>query len=93
MCGVPAPARENSKWVRDVLGMHDLIKDVVHQAIETGFLSVEAENHLRQMLQGQYSREDLHAFMNLQHAVMKGEVQQESWLRQCQSKTPSKVYS
>ncbi|NES82093.1 MAG: hypothetical protein F6K10_12190 [Moorea sp. SIO2B7] len=55
-----------------------LIRDVVKQAIETGYLSLEAEEKLRKMLKMKYAREDFDAFMNLQQAAMTGKVKQQS---------------
>ncbi|MBD1837375.1 hypothetical protein H6F78_03660 [Coleofasciculus sp. FACHB-64] len=55
-----------------------LIREVVQQALSTGFLTVEAEELLREMLQGKYGSEDLKAFMSLQQAAMSGQVTQES---------------
>ncbi len=57
-----------------------LIREVVQQALSTGYLTVEAEQQLRKMLQGKYSSEDLKAFMTLQQAAMSGQVTQESRL-------------
>lgn len=55
-----------------------LIREVVQQALTTGYLTVTAENQLRQLLTTKYSREDLTAFMSLQKAVIVGSVRQES---------------
>lgn len=55
-----------------------LIREVVQQALSTGYLTVEAENRLRQLLHTKYDLEDLDAFMALQQAAMTGEVKQES---------------
>ncbi len=56
-----------------------LICDVVQKALETGYLTLEAEEQLRQLLQTtRYGREDLNAFMTLQQATMAGIVRQES---------------
>jgi hypothetical protein len=54
------------------------IRDVVQQALATGYLTVEAENQLRKLLKTQYDLEDFKAFMNLQEAAMMGEVKQQS---------------
>ncbi|MBF2017161.1 MAG: hypothetical protein IGS23_18560 [Rivularia sp. T60_A2020_040] len=54
------------------------IRDVVQQALATGYLSVEAENQLRQLLTAQYDCEDFNAFVVLQEAAMNGKVKQES---------------
>ncbi len=55
-----------------------LIRDIVQQALTTGCLTVSAEAQLRHLLQSKYEREDFHAFMTLQQAVMAGTVRQES---------------
>lgn len=55
-----------------------LIRELVQQAIATGYLTVEAEEQLRQLLTKKYDREDLTAFMRLQQAAMAGSVRQES---------------
>jgi hypothetical protein len=54
------------------------IRDVVQQALATGYLTVEAENQLRHLLTNQYDLEDFNAFMALQDAAMNGKVKQES---------------
>ena len=54
------------------------IRDVVQQALATGYLSLEAENQLRQLLTTQYDCEDFNAFVVLQEAAMNGRVKQES---------------
>ncbi|HEY9610765.1 hypothetical protein [Allocoleopsis sp.] len=53
-----------------------LIRNVVQEALSTGYLTIEAEEHLRQMLAKKYDREDLKAFMRLQQAAMAGQVKQ-----------------
>ena len=55
-----------------------MIRNVVQQAISTGYLTIEAEEQLRQMLAKKYDREDLRAFMSLQQAAMAGLVKQQS---------------
>ncbi len=54
------------------------IRNIVQQALSTGYLTVEAEDQLRQMLTKKYDREDLKAFMALQQAAMTGQVRQQS---------------
>lgn len=54
------------------------IRDVVQKALSTGYLTVEAENQLRQLLSTRYELEDFNAFMTLQEAAMTGRVKQES---------------
>ena len=55
-----------------------LIRDVVQQALATGYLSIEAEELLRQLLCQKYESEDFNAFLKLQLAAMAGYVKQES---------------
>jgi hypothetical protein len=55
-----------------------LIRDVVHKALKTGYLTIEAEDQLRQLLASRYDLEDLNAFMTLQEAARTGQVKQES---------------
>jgi anti-anti-sigma factor len=54
------------------------IRYIVEQALSTGYLTIEAENQLRQLLTTRYNLEDFNAFMKLQEATIKGEVKQES---------------
>ena len=55
-----------------------LIREVVKQALKTGYLTVEAEEKLRKMLRTKYELEDFEAFIDLQQATMLGMVKQES---------------
>lgn len=55
-----------------------LIRELVQKALSTGYLTVEAEEQLRQMLAKKYDQEDLNAFMTLQQAAMAGVVRQQS---------------
>lgn len=55
-----------------------LIRDVVREAFAVGYLTVEAEEQLRQLLRTKYDAKDFKAFMSLQHAVSSGIVRQES---------------
>ena len=55
-----------------------LIRDVVKRAMETGCLTLEAEENLRNMLNTHYAQEDLEAFVKLQRAAMRGKIRQES---------------
>lgn len=61
-----------------------LIREVVQKALITGYLTIEAENQLRQLLTSKYDQEDLNAFMTLQQAAMVGRVRQESRERHSQ---------
>ncbi|MDY7014650.1 MAG: hypothetical protein SVX43_13810, partial [Cyanobacteriota bacterium] len=54
------------------------IREIVRQALETNYLSLEAEEHLRRLLRCKYGKEDLRAFMQLQRSVMNRCVRQES---------------
>jgi hypothetical protein len=55
-----------------------LIRDIVHQIIDSGYLSLETEEQLRQLLQSKYDLQDFRAFIELQNVAMKGLVRQES---------------
>jgi hypothetical protein len=55
-----------------------LIREVVQHALATGYLTLEAEESLRQLLTHKYSEEDLEAFVVLQQAAMTGRVRQQS---------------
>ncbi|NEP34714.1 hypothetical protein [Moorena sp. SIO3B2] len=58
-----------------------LIRDIVKQALTTGYLTIEAEDKLRRMLHQKpkkYDLADLDAFMALQEAAMTGRVRQQS---------------
>ncbi|PSB11397.1 hypothetical protein C7B62_05690 [Pleurocapsa sp. CCALA 161] len=55
-----------------------LIREIVKQALNTGYLTLEAEEKLKKMLENKYDLEDLEAFINLQQATMLGIVRQES---------------
>jgi hypothetical protein len=54
------------------------IRDLVQQVLRTGYLTLETENQLRNLLKTKYDDEDLKAFMTLQEAAMNGLVKQES---------------
>jgi hypothetical protein len=56
-----------------------VIREVVKQAIATGYLSWEAENEMQDVFaSANCDLEDLNAFMSLQLAAMAGRVRQES---------------
>lgn len=55
-----------------------LIREIVQQALTSGYLTVEAEEQLRQLLLTKYDWEDFKAFITLQHEAMEGRVRQES---------------
>ncbi len=56
------------------------IREVVQQALNTGWLTLEAEDQLRSLLSTRYDRSDFKAFISLQTAAMTGIVRQESRL-------------
>ncbi|WP_293122637.1 hypothetical protein [Microcoleus sp. bin38.metabat.b11b12b14.051] len=56
-----------------------LISTIVRKALETGYLTVEAEEMLRQQLQmTKYGLEDFDAFITLQKEVMEGRVRHQA---------------
>lgn len=59
-----------------------LIRELVQEALTSGYLTVEAEAQLRQLLRKKYELADFNAFIALQYAVMVGPVQQESRMNQ-----------
>jgi hypothetical protein len=59
-----------------MLQIHELVQSVM----ASGYLTIVAEEQLRQLLQTQYDKEDLKAFIALQYAAMCGDIQQESRL-------------
>jgi hypothetical protein len=54
------------------------IRELVQEAIASGYLSLDAENQLRQQLATKYDFEDFQAILELQDAAMEGRVLQES---------------
>jgi hypothetical protein len=54
------------------------ICEIVEKALMTGYLTVEAEDQLRQLLSMKYDWEDFRAFIRLQQEAMEGRVKQES---------------
>jgi len=68
-----------------------LIRDVVREAFAVGYLTVEAEEQLRQLLRTKYDGKDFKAFMSLQHAVASGIVRQESRERAQQKLAQAKL--
>lgn len=55
-----------------------MISKIAEQALNTGYLTLEAEENLKLMLRKKYELEDLEAFIDLQQATMLGIVKQES---------------
>lgn len=57
--------------------IHDLIQNIM----TTGDLTIAAENQLRQLLQKtKYGQEEINAFIDLQKAIMDGQITQQSRL-------------
>jgi hypothetical protein len=65
------------QFLHEVFSMAQ-IRNLAQQALKTGYLTVEAEEQLRQLLSNRYEIEDFNAFMMLQEAAMQGKVKQES---------------
>ena len=61
------------------------IRELVGQVLAIGYVDLEAEEQLRQLLAAKYDADDLRAFMRLQLAAMNGEVRLESHERQRES--------
>jgi hypothetical protein len=60
------------------------IDQLVQEILKTGYLSVEVETQLRNLLQTtHYSQKDFEAFIQLQHAAIDGLIRQESWELLC----------
>ena len=56
-----------------------VINELVEQAMQSGYLTLEAEEKLRKLVQTtKYGSEDFHAFVNLQIAAQEGRIRQES---------------
>lgn len=68
------------------------IRELVQQAIKTGYLDLKAEEQLRKLLSGKYDLDELRIFMNLQLAAMNGEVKLESHERRQFSSTHALVH-
>lgn len=68
-----------------------LINDLVQKTLKTGYLTIEAEEQLRQLLTTNYDLEDLNAFVILQEAAMTGHVKQES--RERRSSVRENIFS
>ncbi|NEU71325.1 hypothetical protein PI95_001675 [Hassallia byssoidea VB512170] len=54
-----------------------LIRDIVQQALNTGSLSIPADEQLQQLLQTEFEEKDIDALMLLQEAVQSGRVRKE----------------
>lgn len=68
------------------------IKGIVEDCLNTGYLSLKAEEKLRNLLQTtKYGLEDFNAFVKLQEAVIEGIVRQESRELFCQESRVSNL--
>lgn len=54
------------------------IKEIVQQALTTGYLSATAKHQIHKLLQTNYDSEDLDALIILQRSIVAGAVNQES---------------
>lgn len=54
------------------------MQEIIEQALRSGYLTIEAENKLRQLLRNKCQPEDIRAFMKLQRETMEGNVKQEA---------------
>lgn len=54
------------------------IREIVHQVLQTGYLTVEAEENLRRLFTVRYNLEDIEALTRLQQAATSGRVKQQS---------------
>ncbi|OUL33673.1 hypothetical protein [Nostoc sp. 106C] len=66
------------------------MKEIVQQALNTGYLSVTAQNQIRLLLQSDYDSEDLDAYIILQRAVVAGDVKQEPRSQKASRSTTAK---
>lgn len=57
--------------------MHTIC-EIVHQVLQTGYLTIEAEEDLRRLFTVRYDLEDIEALTRLQQAAMSGQVKQQS---------------
>jgi hypothetical protein len=54
------------------------IRKIVHQVLQTGYLTVEAEEQMRELFALRHDLEDIEALTRLQQAAMFGLVKQQS---------------
>lgn len=55
-----------------------MISEIVYQVIQSGYLTVEAEEKMRQLFANGYNVEDIEALTLLQQAARSGRVKQQS---------------
>jgi hypothetical protein len=61
-----------------VRGSMTVVREIVLKALKTGYLTIEAEEELRQQFSKQHSLADIDALARLQRATINGFVKQES---------------
>ncbi|MDZ7959908.1 MAG: hypothetical protein RMY34_18830 [Aulosira sp. DedQUE10] len=66
------------------------MKEIVAQALTTGYLSVAAQNQIRSLLQSDYDSDDLDALIILQRAVVAGDVKKEVRSQKAVISSPAK---
>jgi hypothetical protein len=54
------------------------IREIVHQVLQSGYLTVEIEQKVRQLFATKYDLEDIEALTRLQQATISGQVKQQS---------------
>jgi hypothetical protein len=54
------------------------IREIVHQVLQSGYLTVEIEQKVRQLFATEYDLEDIEALTRLQQATISGQVKQQS---------------
>ncbi|HLO87902.1 MAG TPA: hypothetical protein VK203_23235 [Nostocaceae cyanobacterium] len=70
-----------------------LIKEIVQEALATGYLDAQEQNQIRMLLQSNYDSEDLDAYIILQRAIAAGEVHRESNSQKSYSSSKSRETS
>jgi hypothetical protein len=54
------------------------IREIVHQVLHSGYLTVEIEEKVRHLFATKYDLEDIEALTRLQQATISGQVKQQS---------------
>jgi len=55
-----------------------MIREIVYQVLQSGYLTVEIEEELRQLFAVRYDLDDIEALTRLQQAAKSGRVKQQS---------------
>ena len=55
-----------------------VMSNIIQKSLKSGYLTIEDEERLRELLAQKYDYQDFLAFMTLQQAAMEGKVKQES---------------